>query len=490
MNNSIYGSFAHNIILNTDSYKISHYLQSPPGTEQLFSYIESRGGRYDRTLFFGLQMFLKEYLTTPITHEMIDEAKEFYSAHLADVPFNEQGWRYIVDKYQGYLPVRIRAVPEGMVVPAHNVLVTVESLDKKVAWISQHIEAAILRSIWYPATVATQSWFIKQRIKEYLKMTSGKSDGLPFMLHDFGARGVSSLESAALGGAAHLVNFMGSDTIPGVVAANRYYNAKMSGFSIAAAEHSTITSWGRDNEIEAYRNMLNQFAKPGSIVAVVSDSYDIYNAVEKIWGRELRQQVVDSGATIVIRPDSGNPVEVVTNVIRQAHLAFGSTFNKLGYRVLRNVKIIQGDGINEDSIVAILDAVKKSGFSAENLAFGMGGALLQQIDRDTQKFAKKLSAVKINGRWQDAYKQPVTDPGKGQKRGRLTLMYNPTTQAFCSVAADKTMPGGFKDILVTVYENGELLREYDFDQIRANADNSVLASLSPCQEEAMIAINQ
>jgi len=489
MNNSIYASFAHNLILNTDSYKVSHFLQYPPGTERMFSYIESRGGRYDRTLFFGLQMFIKEYLSVPVTHQMVDDAKEFYQGHIADVPFNEKGWRYIVDKYQGRLPIRIRAIPEGTVVPTHNVLVTVESLDDNVAWISQHVEAAILRAVWYPTTVATQSWFIKQRINEYLKMTATNNSGLPFMLHDFGARGVSSLESAAIGGAAHLVNFMGSDTIAGVIAANKYYKAEMSGFSIAAAEHSTITSWGKENEVDAYRNMLNQFAKPGSVVAVVSDSYDIYNAVENIWGRELRKQVIDSGATVIIRPDSGDPIEVVTKVIRQAHLAFGSVFNKQGYRVLRNVRVIQGDGVNEESIVAILDAVKKSGFSAENLAFGMGGALLQQIDRDTQKFAKKLSAIKINGQWQEAYKQPITDPGKGQKRGRLTLMHNPNTQAYCSVPLGKTMPIGFKDALVTVFDKGEFIHEYSFDEVRENSNKSTLEGISPCLDESVMAVN-
>lgn len=480
MNTSIYSSFANNIILNTDSYKVGHYLQYPSATEQLYSYTESRGGRFDRTVFFGLQMFLKEYLSRPVTDEMIDEAKNFYAQHLANVPFNEDGWRYLVNEYGGKIPIRIRAVAEGSVIPTGNVLATVESLDAQLAWVAQYIEAALLRAIWYPTTVATQSWFIKQRIRDYLQSTATNIDGLPFMLHDFGARGVSSLESAAIGGAAHLVNFMGSDTIAGVLAANRYYNAGMAGFSIAAAEHSTVTAWGKENEVEAYRNMLQQFARPGSVVAVVSDSYDIYNAVKNIWGRELRQQVVDSGATVVIRPDSGDPVEVVTNVMRQAHLAFGSTFNQKGYRVLRNVRIIQGDGVNEDSIVRILQAVKENGFSAENLAFGMGGALLQQIDRDTQKFATKLSAIKVNGKWRDVYKQPVTDQGKSSKRGRITLMYNPTTKSYCSCVKGKTLPPGYVDALQTVFENGEIVQEYSFDEVRNKSEASRLDTISPC----------
>lgn len=478
--NRLFNSFSHNIILNTDSYKVSHYLQYPPGTEKLFSYIESRGGRYDRTLFFGLQMFLKEYLSVAVTYEMVEQAKAFYAKHLPGVPFNESGWRYIVDTYGGLLPVRIRAVPEGSVVPIQNVLVSVESLDKNVPWISQHIEAAIMRATWYPITVATQSWFIKQRMRDYLQATGAPLEGLSFMLHDFGARGVSSLESAAIGGAAHLVNFMGTDTIPGALAAATYYGADMAGFSIAAAEHSTITAWGRDNEVEAYRNMIRQFGKPGSIFAVVSDSYDIYHAVDSLWGESLKQDIINSGATLVIRPDSGDPVEVVTNIMLKLHRKFGSKLNSQGYRVLNNVKVIQGDGINEQSIEAILESIACKGFSAENIAFGMGGALLQQLDRDTQKFAKKMSWINVKGEARDVYKDPVTDSGKISKRGLLTLIHNPDSGEYRSVDVNAPIPAGFREELDTVFENGEILREQSFDEIRARSDETRLPARAIC----------
>ena len=223
-------------------------------------------------------------------------------------------------------------------------------------------------------------------------------------LHDFGARGVSSLESAALGGAAHLVNFLGTDTVSALCLARAHYHAPMAGYSIPAAEHSTITSWGREREVDAYRNMLRQFGKPGAIVAVVSDSYDIYRAISEHWGTTLRDAVIASGATLVIRPDSGDPVEVVAESLRRLDEAFGHVINGKGYRVLNHVRVIQGDGINPDTIRAILQRITGDGYAADNVAFGMGGALLQRLDRDTQKFALKCSAARVDGEWVDVYR--------------------------------------------------------------------------------------
>jgi nicotinamide phosphoribosyltransferase len=460
---------AKNILLNTDSYKVSMFKQYPLGTTNVYSYIESRGGRYDRTVFFGLQAFIKEYLLAPITQMDIDIADEILTAH--GEPFNRAGWQYILDKHNGYLPVVIRAVPEGTVVPVRNVLATIENTDPECFWLTTYLETALLRAVWYGTTVATQSWSIKQVIKDFLEKT-GDPDLINFKLHDFGARGVSSLESAAIGGAAHLVNFMGTDTVSGILFAREYYGAGVSGFSIPAAEHSTITSWGRAGEVDAYRNMLTQFAKPGSIVAVVSDSYDVYRAASDLWGGELRQQVIDSGATVVIRPDSGDPVEVNRRLIEILGDKFGYTVNSKGFKVLNNVRLIQGDGINELTVRSILGAFMAMGWSADNIAFGMGGALLQAVDRDTQKFAMKASSARINGVDVDVQKDPATDPGKKSKAGRVTLWQ--CGNEFVSAVeqpkgwADRCV-GDFVDALVPVYWNGNLHKDWTFEEVRANA---------------------
>ena len=465
-----------NLLLNTDSYKASHWLQYPPNTDATFFYVESRGGLYDRTVFFGLQAILKEYLAKPISHADVDEARDLFAAH--GEPFNEAGWRYIVDTHGGLLPVRIRAVPEGSVVPTHQALVTIESTDPMAYWVPSYIETLLLR-LWYPVTVATISWHAKQTIRQFLERTSDDPEGqLPFKLHDFGARGVSSAESAALGGAAHLVNFMGTDTVSGLMAAKAYYHEPMAGFSIPAAEHSTITSWGRENEVNAYRNMLRQFAKPGAIVAVVSDSYDIFHAIREHWGKTLKQEVIDSGATVVIRPDSGDPVAVVHQCLELLDEAFGHTVNGKGYKVLNHVRVIQGDGINPNSIRAILERVTSSGYATDNVAFGMGGALLQQLNRDTQKFALKCSAARVDGKWIDVYKDPVTDHGKTSKRGRMTLLKHREYGTYKTVPvppeaaslAEVEKPMGFEDALVTVWENGHIGNDWTFADIRTRAN--------------------
>ena len=460
---------AKNIILNTDSYKVSMFKQYPAGTTGVYSYIESRGGRYDRTVFFGLQAFIKEYLLDPITQADIDIAEEILTAH--GEPFNRAGWQYILDKHMGYLPVVIKSVPEGTVVPVKNVLATIENTDPECFWLTTWLETALLRAIWYPTTVATQSYTIKKVILDYLEKT-GDPTTINFKLHDFGARGVSSMESAAIGGASHLVNFMGSDTISGILFAREYYNAGIAGFSIPAAEHSTITSWGRENEVKAYDNMLKQFATPGSIVAVVSDSYDIFNAVSNLWGEELRQQVVDSGATVVIRPDSGDPLLINRQLIQILGQKFGYTTNAKGFKVLNNVRLIQGDGVNEHTIRMILGDFLVHGWSADNIAFGMGGALLQQVDRDTQKFAMKCSSAEVNGEWIDVQKDPVTDSGKKSKAGRVTL-WKGGSEWVSTVDQPKGWFdkgfGPFTDMLEEVYRDGKLVKEISFDEVRQNA---------------------
>lgn len=449
-----------NIILNADSYKYSQFNQYPENTEYVFSYIESRGGHWDVTLFFGLQAFVKKFLMRPITMADIDEAEAIILAH--GEPFYREGWEYIVREHGGKLPVNIRAVPEGMLVPVSNVMVTIINTDPKCYWLTSFLETALLRAVWYPTTVATNSYKSKQLILKALEET-GDPAGINFKLHDFGARGVSSMESAGLGGMAHLVSFMGTDTVTALLYARKFYGADMAGFSIPAMEHSTVTSWGRDKEVNSYRNMLKQNAKPGGLVACVSDSYDIFNAC-KLWGTELKQDVIDSGAMVVIRPDSGDPAVVVTECLQILDKYFGSTKNAKGYKVLNNVRVIQGDGINHSTIRAILFSIKMAGFSADNVAFGQGGALLQIVNRDDQRFAMKCSAALVNGTWVDVFKDPITDQGKRSKKGIITLFETEN-----GLVTDRVEAQLGRDIMEDVYLNGALLRDTTWDEVKARA---------------------
>jgi len=455
----------YNPIADTDSYKPSQWLQYPPGTEYIYSYVESRGGEYDKTVFFGLQMFIKQYLSVQIKPWMIEEAAEMFKAH--GIPFNREGWEYIVNELDGKIPLEIKAVPEGTVVDTKNVLATVVNTDPKCFWVTSYFETAILRAIWYPTTVATQSKIVKNKISIAMDISSDDIEkaGLAFKLHDFGARGVSSMESAAIGGLAHLVNFMGTDTISALIAGRRFYNAPMAGFSIPATEHSTITSWGKDGEEKAYRNFVEQYGGTYPIIACVIDSYNDRNAVDNIIGNRMKEMILQSGSMFVARPDSGDPVEVVIDILKSLWKSYGGEINNKGYKVLDNVRVIQGDGINPTSLGQIVDAVIENGFSIDNVAFGMGGGLLQQVDRDTQQFAMKCSAIKVGDEWRDVFKTPVGDQSKASKKGILSLNLNDGKY--------QTLPysvGAEGDQLKTVFRNGELIREYDFDEVRANSN--------------------
>ncbi len=458
-----------NLILNTDSYKHSHFLQYPPNTEYISSYIEAReNSDFDYSMFFGLQAFLKETLSKPITQVDIAEAEMIVTAH--GLPFNRRGWQMILDKHAGFLPIEIQALPEGSVVRAGTPMVQVVNTDPEFAWVTSFIETALLRAVWYPSTVATISWLAKQAVLANLVETC--DDGiipsvLPFRLHDFGARGVSSEESAALGGLAHLVNFQGSDTMGALLAARNYYGESMASFSLSASEHSTMTSWGPANEVNAYRNMLTQFAKPGSLLAVVSDSYDLDFAVNKIWGGALKDEVIKSGATVVIRPDSGDPVATPIKVIEDLAAAYGTTTNTKGYKVLNPaVRVIQGDGMELHTIKSLLHTLQAKGFSGENIAFGMGGGLLQKLNRDTLRFAMKANAIKANGAttWTDVSKKPSTDPTKNSKAGRLAVV---DVLGRATTVAEASVKDGDKTLLNTVWSNGNFVgRETTLSEVR------------------------
>lgn len=459
----------HNALLQTDGYKLTHWRQYPKDTEIVYSYLESRGGMFKRTVQVGLQYYLKEYLAGQyFTIADINEASDMAAEYFGDRNlFNRDGWEYILSRHGGRLPLRLRAIPEGHAVDTHNALVTIENTDPNVPWLTNYVESLLLK-VWYPITVATVSNEIRQVIGKSLVL-SGDPSLLPFKLHDFGYRGVSSDESSWIGGFAHLVNFMGTDTFGGIQLARRDYNHPIAGFSIPASEHSTITSWGGpEHEAEAMENMLDQY--PKGLVACVSDSYDLDNAVRNIWGDKLRDKIISRQGTLVVRPDSGDPLPVILRTFETLWEKFGGDTNSKGYRVLSpSVRVIQGDGVNYHSISQIVKGINDNGWSMDNLAFGMGGALLQSINRDTQRFAWKASAIRRGGIWSDVYKNPKTDPTKASKGGRFKV--SNASGHFVTIPVKSGLQGYAEtmepgDILETVFENGEIKKEYTLKEIR------------------------
>jgi len=464
------------LILQADSYKYSHFQLFPQGTKNNNSYIEARGiepksglhARDTEIVFFGLQMFLREYLSKPITSEDVRRAKVLIESH--GLPFNEDDWNIIVDEYDGYFPIVINALEEGTVIKTHTAMVQVQATDDRFAWLASFIETAILRAVWYPTTVATISREAKKIIYKYLKLNSDDPDAeIPFKLHDFGARGVSSSESAQIGGVAHLVNFMGTDTIEALIAAQDYYDFDgAAGFSIPASEHSTITAWERDNELDAYSNMVDKFSKPGALFSCVSDSYDIVNAVDNLWPT-LKSKILASGGKLIVRPDSGDPVITPINCVKSLADSFGYTVNSKGYKVINNAAVIQGDGIDLTTISNILFKLNADGYSTSNIAFGMGGALLQRLDRDTLQFAMKTNAIqKEDGSWIDVYKSPMGAKSKISQPGILATFKNQWGD-YRTVRKNYLESIGEVDLLTPVFKNGEILRETTLESVRERA---------------------
>lgn len=461
-----------NLVLMADAYKYSHHKLYYPGTSYVYSYLESRGGKFDTTVFYGLQYFLKEYLEgSAFTQKDLDEAAAFLPQVFGrDDVFDKSKFQYILDKYNGHLPVRIKAVPEGTEVPTSNVLMTIENTDPECYWLTNFLET-LLMQVWYPCTVATISKAVRRTVGRYYTDTAEESAkaGIPYVLNDFGFRGVSSVESAGLGGSAHLTSFVGSDNLAGGIWAQNYYNTKkVYCASVPATEHSICTLLGKEGELDMFKHVLDTF--PTGVIACVSDSYNIFEACKQYWGTELKEQILDRDGTLVIRPDSGDPTMTLLRIFEILFDKFGYTTNSKGYKVLPpQLRVIQGDGVNYDSINKLYAALKDNGISAENLVLGMGGALLQKLDRDTQKFALKCSAAVINGKEIVVQKSPtemnaegeITGSFKKSKAGRFKLVH--TNGTYQTVAADNN--DGLADVLQTVFENGSLVNEQSFEDV-------------------------
>lgn len=459
------------VLLIVDFYKYSHWVQYPKNTTKVYSYLESRGGKFDNTVFYGLQYYLKNYLSTPITLADVEKAKRIVERSVGPNIFHYEGWLRIVNYHAGKLPIRIKAVPEGKVIATHNVLATFENTDEQLPWITNFCETLLLM-VWYPTTVATLSREIKKVFLKYLRKTTTYTNEqltpiLNFMLNDFGVRGSSSPETSFIGGSAHLVNFLGTDNVGAIDFVQKYYNTDDAiGYSVPASEHSTITSWGKEHEVDAFENMLDAYT---GIRACVSDSFDICKAIEEYWGTVLHDKIINLNGKIVFRPDSGDPAQTLKVLFPIIWEKFRGHINEKDYKVFHpNVGLIQGDGVNYESIGDILDVITELGVSAENIVFGMGGELLQKVHRDTQNFAIKCSHVVIEGREVDVQKNPLEIDKNGNrvqsfkksKSGRLKFVNGKTVENATDEDGDE---------LVLVFLNGDILKEYTFEEVRFNA---------------------
>lgn len=460
-----------NFLFKTDSYKWTHWSQYNNDLQVLYSYGEMRkGSQFPVAPLFGIHGVLQEHFAGSVFNlDDVYEAAEAAAEHFgSDTVFNKAGWTNLYHKHDGTLPIRIRALPEGTLTPPGVMLYDLHGTDHEFPWLTNLIEGTQLHT-WYPITVAAKSYAVKQVCSKYLLQTTGADDALTFMLQDFGYRGATCHEAAAIGGAAHLVNFHGTDTLAGLEYAHKMYGApwKGLGYSVPATEHSVMTQDGRAGELRLVRRLL--LAHPRGILSMVIDSFDPYNFVSVIIGQELKELVLERDGVTVLRPDSTTPqhptpeLEMV-NLADRLWEAFGGTVNHLGYRVIHpKVRLLWGDGIDIDGIEKILVALRDAGYAASNIAcFGMGGGLLQKLNRDTQRFAIKAAAKLVDNIWHDVFKDPL-DTGKASKRGRLkTILEDGKLK---TVRLED--PG--IDLMQPVFENGNMLRPVSFADIRARA---------------------
>ena len=456
-----------NLVMLSDSYKYSQPFQYDSKIKGMYDYLESRGGEYELILWYGMQYIIKKYFTRPITFYDVEEAKLYADAH--GEPFDYEGWMHIVVKHKGFLPLIIKSSPEGSVVPAKMPLATVESTDEKVKWIVGFVETLIMK-VWYPTTVATKSYYVRLMLEEFASKYSDSDVGVAFQFHNFGDRGSSSVESAAIGGSAHLTQFMGTDNFNCLRLIDKFYDVKCAGYSIAASEHSTVTSWGKEQEfdmIDAY--LENSKGRP--IIACVLDSYDIYNATRVVTSGEFKKKIESNEYPVfVMRPDSGDAVTVVSEMLKICDMNdVAYDINTKQLKVMKKYRIIYGDGINPAVIRKILETAVLMGYAPDNFAFGSGGDLMQNVNRDTCKFAIKCSSVLLeDGTRRDVFKDPITDQGKTSKKGRVTTFIGKDGTLRVGTLDGETLDGE-KEFLEVVYDNGKLGKMYTFDEVRANS---------------------
>jgi nicotinamide phosphoribosyltransferase len=473
-----------------DGYKFDHRRQYPTCTEFVYSNWTPRMSRIEgqnEVVFFGLQYFLKKY--------MMAEWKKFFDAPVDEVCLkylnrvngylgpNQIGTDHIRALHNlGYLPLKFRAVKEGSKVPLRVPMLTVENTDPNFAWLVNYFETIMSAILWLPCTSATSASRMRKLLNEKAASTGSPADFVCWQGHDFSFRGMAGLEAAEMSGAAHLLYFTGTDTVPALDFIDEYYTPPEGYFvggSVAATEHSVMCAGGELSELETFDRLLTLY--PNGVVSVVSDTWDLWKVLIQIIPT-LKDKIMARNGKLVIRPDSGDPVKIICGdsdapvnspaykgVVECLWDVFGGTMTSTGHRLLdQHIGCIYGDSITFDRAEAICNNLAKKGFASGNVVFGIGSFTYQYVTRDTFGFAMKATWVQINGKGMDIFKKPVTDNGmKNSAKGRLAVI--PNAEGKLELISQATPDQEANSALKPVWVDGKFVFEEDFKTIRERA---------------------
>lgn len=498
--------------LLTDGYKLGHRIQYPKGTEYVYSNWTPRSCNYypeakEGSVVFGIQYFIKEYLIKRFNrdffnrplNEVLDEYRRRAGRFTGILPENLDVSHIEALHKLGYLPIRIKALPEGSVCPTKIPAMTFINTHPDFFWLTNYFETLISTTLWMPMTSATTARLAKKLLVNHAKKTGFYNDPnveLGFLCHDFSMRGMAGVEASILSGMGHLTSFVGSETIPAVEALEEYYNAdadkELVSATVPATEHSVMCAGGYDDEFETFKRLITE-VYPEGFVSIVSDTWDYWKVITEYLPK-LKDVIMKRNGRVVIRPDSGDPVDIICGY-KESDLRdmtweeaaspeaigtyemlwniFGGAVNKQGYKVLDpHVGLIYGDSINLTRQAEIYKRLEKKGFAATNLVLGYGSYTYQFKSRDSLGFAMKATWCQINGQPKEIFKNPKTDNGtKKSLKGLITVIQDSNGYLFAKdqVSKEEEATG----LLQTVFENGKLLKDWTLAEIRENVNKSI-----------------
>lgn len=480
-----------------DFYKADHRRQYPEGTEFVYSNFTPRSSRLanvlddfdDRVVFIGLQGFIKRFLIDEWNKGFFQQPKDDvikkYKRRM-DTSLGEGA--VPVDHIEalhdlGYLPLNIKALPEGSRVNSKVPMFTVINTLPEFYWLTNYIETCISAEIWKPCTTATIAYEYKRLLNQYADITGAPKDFVALQGHDFSFRGMSGSYDAAQSGIGHLANFIGTDTVAAIDYAEDYYGAEgVIGVSVPATEHSVMCMGTKDNEIETFKRLINDLY-PSGIVSIVSDTWDFWKVITE-YTVTLKDDILQRSpnalglAKVVFRPDSGDPVKVICGdpeaevgsaeykgAVECLWDVFGGTETEKGYKLLHErIGLIYGDSITLQRAKDILQQLEAKGFASTNIVFGIGSYTYQYQTRDSFGFAMKATWGQVNGESREIFKDPITD--KGEKKSAAGLLRVEKSEQGFVLFDRQTKAQEQQGELATVFENGTLVKETSFDEIK------------------------